>query len=1133
MIESVNSSEPCRGCGNIDWCFRTSDGWHHCHRGGGDGWVEHRGAKGNVTWIWHESALAPPPKPSPDNYRVSLAPIELRHEVYSHVVKLLEENGCRLLVEHEKALLARGMDSPRVRLCGFFSFPSQHLAQEIVDTLGHPKDRLLGVPGFLRGDRVAYVQLRDHAGALGIPVRDASGQIGAVRLRVEGEDEKKKYLWLSAPRLSNVLGCSPGAMCHVPLHSRELRTGVVRVTEGEIKAEIATERTNTLTISVPGVGLWPTAIEALRELKASRVLVAYDADQRRNPAVARALQSFASALHSEGFEVVVEVWPEELGKGIDDVLVNPDGGPWVIELREGREAWEHIANVTAASGARVDPCVQARADLTDIVSRAKKKPGVLVTETVLRAFAVLYIHARPEFVNLEQEIRRARLPLTEWKKALRPLIRSAEEEQEQQAESRRALVSVTEMWRLALHRVGMLGDEIREGVWEVTCPRDGAHNCTLQTAHDQDGDTGHPRCADCSLSFFGWVEAVGRTALEEAAVEAFGYLGACDGYVMTSDGIFSSSMQLLGAHAKMSSHELAQCPRIPGRGSEQYTRFPAKITAEHLLVRDGEGEPEREFEIQATIDGEERTVRVSAEKFGTFGWVHEQFGARAILTSVKNAKVHACEAMQMMSRPVRHTIHCFTGWHRIEGSFLYLHAGGAIGKDGPVEGVRVQIQAPLDMYSLPSPPEDPKTFVRAAYELLSAGPDVVLLVGAATWRAVLGSCSTTMMLAAEPKLGKTTLACIFASHFGVGLLKKVASHLKVDTGASINFDRARIGDALFVIDDYLLTGDRHPDATMNNKVELIVRAQHSGAGAKRLQRDAKATRNELPPRSQPLITGEMPPPGHSLLSRILTIEFGERLAIPISELERRAGLGVYARAMAAYIQWLAPKIEAVRKSAPARAAALAAEVGGDSRTAAMLGEMRFGIEGFVKFATEIQAITEEEGAHLREKTHVAVSKLAVAQGALVHEQDLTVRFFEMVSGGLASGACHFTDRNGRAPTNSYLYGWQDDGNNGRRPTGKCIGIVDGENAWIHAESVILALRSIGPFPLTARQLSKRLFDKKLLAHSETTQDTYTTRCVVGGQQRRGYLHVRLSDLGVDSVASVPPATSQDSADVSF
>ena len=86
---------------------------------------------------------------------------------------------------------------------------------------------------------------------------------------------------------------------------------VVRLTEGELKAEVATALAGILTVSTPGVSSWRQALEVVRSLGSGVVHLAFDADAKHNEQVARALRESYRTLKGRGFEVVLETWPRE------------------------------------------------------------------------------------------------------------------------------------------------------------------------------------------------------------------------------------------------------------------------------------------------------------------------------------------------------------------------------------------------------------------------------------------------------------------------------------------------------------------------------------------------------------------------------------------------------------------------------------------------------------------------------------------------------------------------------------------------------------------------------------------------------------------------------------------------------
>jgi hypothetical protein len=94
----------------------------------------------------------------------------------------------------------------------------------------------------------------------------------------------------------------------------------MRITEGELKADVATALSGVLTIAVPGVTLWRQALSLLEALQPMRVLLAFDSDWRHNSHVARALTEAVQAMVNAGYIVRVETWDIAQGKGIDDLL---------------------------------------------------------------------------------------------------------------------------------------------------------------------------------------------------------------------------------------------------------------------------------------------------------------------------------------------------------------------------------------------------------------------------------------------------------------------------------------------------------------------------------------------------------------------------------------------------------------------------------------------------------------------------------------------------------------------------------------------------------------------------------------------------------------------------------------------
>src|SRR5262249_57079102 len=118
--------------------------------------------------------------------------------------------------------------------------------------------------------------------------------------------------------------------------------------------------------------------------------------------------------------------------------------------------------------------------------------------------------------------------------------------------------------------------------------------------------------------------------------------------------------------------------------------FNAEIVAE--IIRDDGVEQTRRLVLEGTLDTGEPLppVEVSTEEFARGEWPLTRWGPSAIVAAGQGNKDHLRAAVPSRSgRPPQQIIHVATGWRKIDGVWAYLHAGGAIGPDGPLEGVSV------------------------------------------------------------------------------------------------------------------------------------------------------------------------------------------------------------------------------------------------------------------------------------------------------------------------------------------------------------------------------------------------------------------------------------------------------------
>lgn len=724
-------------------------------------------------------------------------------------------------------------------------------------------------------------------------------------------------------------------------------------------------------------------------------------------------------------------------------------------------------------------------------------------------------------------------------------------------------------WEIALELAGRLGHELGEGKFAVLCINDAEHSAPPpdRTAAQASGSCvllpptresifGLPRCAHShckGLTLRQWIEAVGRENWEEAVVQARGWRRARE-FLLHDGGI--SGWKRIPFSLRDGDDLVDGGPMqvVPDEDVE-YCDFPARIVAD---IEEHEVSTSRRwYELEATVSGRARRFRVAATEFASLGWVAGQLGPEAVISPGRDTQQKLRAALQYLSKPVpRRDTFAFTGWRTIGGRAVYLHAGGGLSADGAVEGVCVSLAGDvLPRFALPAPPEGAalRDAVVAASELFDvAAPEIAIPLFAAVWRAPLGPSQLTLYLSAPAKTGKSMLAALAQQHFGAGLHEfALPASVKHSTAASVNALRALVGDAVFVLDDFLVSGNAVEDLKLSDKIDTVVRAQYGGTGAQRLSRDGSLSTAGTPPRSTLVITGETLPRGHSLRSRMLVLELPGPIEKDLAPQKRAAAEGVYARAMAGYLRWLAPRLDEIRAELRALVATTAEKLTSerDHRTGLLLAEVAVGVKYFLEFAESVGAMSREHVAGAKTLTWKTLQEMARAQRVHQVSQDPALRFCQLLDAALVSGRCHVTLPDGGAPPEAPTWGWRaaqsrapveddelvdelplPDAPEGAkaapvskvyRPNGPGVGLIDpkGSVVWVRAEVAHEVARQVGagvgdPLPIALEDLGRRLHEKGLLASDELkSRRTYTVRRRVGGKVQGGYLALRLSALG--------------------
>jgi hypothetical protein len=531
--------------------------------------------------------------------------------------------------------------------------------------------------------------------------------------------------------------------------------------------------------------------------------------------------------------------------------------------------------------------------------------------------------------------------------------------------------------------------------------------------------------------------------------------------------------------------------------------FTAEIVKD-IKRDDGSGCAERRF----VVEGSFGRAEVPAERFDNMAWVARDFGGRAVMTPGPHHREHLAAAIKTLSQIVEHTVYTHLGWRKIGDRLVYLHAGGAIGAEGPLEGVEVDPGAALAEFELPSPPRDLKAAVLASLGILKVAPPTIAIpLFAAIYRAPLGEfapATLSVFLSGTTGVYKTELAKLVQAHFG-------PSRPPANWGSTPN-SLERIAylakDAVLVVDDFAPRGTTHDVARLHAAAERLLRGQANRAGRHRMNADA-TLRPEMYPRGLIVATGEDVPSGHSLRARMVVVEVGagDVDVAALTAMQATAEAGALAEALAGYVSWLARQ----KNSFAARERNLRAEARGPhARTPENVAALMLGVETAFRFATDVGAIEPAEAARLKSEAWSTLLGLAEAQAAFLRTESPIERFVSLITAVVSSCRGHIASVDADEPTSAESLGWREvardrEGAPILRGQGRCIGWIKGNDLYLepnaaYAEAQELARVQHATIPVAQQTLWKRLDEQGLLKSKDPGR--HTTKKQVAGTRMR-------------------------------
>lgn len=547
------------------------------------------------------------------------------------------------------------------------------------------------------------------------------------------------------------------------------------------------------------------------------------------------------------------------------------------------------------------------------------------------------------------------------------------------------------------------------------------------------------------------------------------------------------------------------CRRTEERGLTPLANFRARIVAE--VIRDDGAERK----VYLTLEGQLQTgeplprVTVPADRYPAMAWVPEAWGSRAVVHAGQMTRDHLRAAIQLLSRsPQRRTVYGHLGWRQVGGRWLFLHAGGALGASGPVEGVEVDPPDALAGYRLPDPLEGARLreALERELELLDVAPDTVtapLLL--AVWRAPLAElypADYAVWVAGPTQARKSSVTALAQAHYGSTFDRL---HLPASWSSTPNALEAvahAAKDVYLTVDDFAPRGTQAEVDELHRKAERLIRAVGNQSGRMRLALDGSSIKPTYHPRGLVVSTGEDLPRGQSVRARLLIaeVEKGQVDLAKLSAAQALAADGVYAGAQAAYIRHLAGNLDGLRRHMAPLHERLRYQLackGIRDRAGDQIANLLLGLAVWLRFA-ERAGLPEATLDAAKRRIGAAVLALGWAQPGYQETEDPADRALGLLAAVLASGRAHLAPAAGSGPAAAAgeLIGWA-------TPQGEVLLEPDAAYAAIQR----LAHDQGQPIGVTQRTLWRRLAERGLVVTGkEDGRVRYTIKRTVAGSARR-------------------------------
>jgi len=422
-------------------------------------------------------------------------------------------------------------------------------------------------------------------------------------------------------------------------------------------------------------------------------------------------------------------------------------------------------------------------------------------------------------------------------------------------------------------------------------------------------------------------------------------------------------------------------------------------------------------------------ITVPMSEFDKMNWVGPRWGMQAAIRPYKQMELKYCLQKMAQGGISESRVYTFLGWKKVDGKWIYLHAGGAVG----AENVEIELPEKLRNYRLPKGIPDIGSAIKAVIDLFEIGPVKILypLISVAFLSPLMEPLrqagiepGVLVYLWGHTGSRKSTLIALILCHFGKFDNKTLPASFR-DTAKNIEVLAFIVKDNLLVVDDLYPTNNPKEFKELVGKLEYLLRNQGDRQGRGRLNKSDKG--NYVPgggkdPRGMIVASGEMQPLSGSSLARAYTIRIypndldNDKLKVAQDQSE------LLSQAMVGYLEWLAPKLDDLPKTLASRFHELRKKAreeakvkGRHGRLDEAIAHMYIGLEMFFKYVIESGAVTEEEA-----KAHLAKAWEVLKQGAdeqteMAHGNDTSELFIKAILDLQAQNKVYFASMDGEVP----------------------------------------------------------------------------------------------------------------------